>query len=188
MRRTARWTGLVDELEGRALLSGTTGPGGIWSNPAVQADLAKIQTDQQTLMNDIKTLAPTLQKDQQGIQTAIQSAIANDASVKSAQSTLTGDEATAKTTLQNDWKAITSATTPSARIAAFKVYLSDAASAAKTLAADEKAVWTAINADSGVQAAQSKLQTDEAPITADQAALKADYTQLAKDIKAAFAG
>src|SRR3954469_23461268 len=106
MRRSMRWTGFADELEGRALLS--TG-GGVWSNPAVQADLAKIQADQKTLQTDFKTLAPTLQKDQQAIQAAIKDALANDPGVKSAQTTLTNDEATAKTTLQNDLKALTSA-------------------------------------------------------------------------------
>lgn len=184
MRRSTKWNGSADELEGRALLS--TG-GGVWSNPAVQADLAKIQADQKTFQTDLRTLAPTLQKDQQAIQAAIKNAIANDSSVQTAQTTLSNDEAAARTTLRNDLKAFGSATSGSARMAALKVYFNDLASTAKTIAADAKAVQAAIDADSGVQAAEAQLKTDAAPIAADESALQADYTQLAKDIQAALA-
>ncbi len=186
MRRTKQWTGFVDELEGRALLSTMQGPGSVWSNPAVQADLAKIKTDTQTLVSDSKTAAPTIRTDQMAIQTAIKSAIANDSAVKTAQATLKTDQTAAQTTLSKDWKAIWSAPSFSAAVAAAKVYWADAASAAKTIAADQKAIQTAINADPGVMAAEAKLQADEAPITHDQMTLQADYTQLATDVKAAL--
>ncbi len=186
MRRDTRRTFHCDELENRALLSTTPG-GGIWSNPAVQADLVKIQTDQKALQAEIKTQAPTLRTDQQAIQTAIQSAIKNDPAVVTAETTLKTDQATAKTTLQNDLKAYFSATTRAEREAALKVYYSDLTSTSKTIAAAQKAVQTAINADSSVTAAQAKLTTDEAPITADEATLTADYAQLEKDIHAALA-
>ena len=185
MRRTTQWTGSVDELEGRALLSTMQGPGSVWSNPAVVADLAKIKTDTQTLVWESRTAAPTILADHMGFQTAIKSAIANDSAVKTAQATLKTDQTAAQTTLSKDWKAIWSAPNFSAAVAAAKVYWADAAAAAKTIAADQKAIQTAINADPGVVAAEAKLQADEAPITQDQMTLQADYTQLSKDIKAA---
>ncbi|MDR3633151.1 MAG: hypothetical protein P4L84_04890 [Isosphaeraceae bacterium] len=187
MRRTKtkRWAGAVDELEGRALLSTTTGSS-VWSNPAVQADLAKIQADQKTLIADTKAAAPTIQKDEQAIQTAIQNAIANDASVQSATATLNTDQTAAQATLSKDWKAIVSASSISAAIAAAKVYWADATSAAKTIATDHQAVQTAINADPGVVAAKAQLKADDATIIKDEATLQADYTQLAADIKAAL--
>jgi hypothetical protein len=183
MSCTRRRTYLGDELETRALLSSARS---IWSNPAIQADLQKIQTDQKALQAEVKTLAPTIQADQKAIQTAIQSAIKNDSSVQTAQATLKADEATAHTTLSNDWNAIWTAPSFSARVAAIKVYVSDATAAAKTIGADAQAVQAAINADAGVVAAKAQLATDEAPIVADQMTLQAYYTQLEKDVQAAL--
>jgi hypothetical protein len=185
MMRNTRRAFHCDELETRALLSTTTG-GGVWSNPAVQADLAKIQTDTKALQTEIKTLAPTLRTDQQAIQTAVQNAVKNDATVTAAETTLKNDQATARTTLQNDLKAYFSATTRTARQAALKVYLGDLSSAGKTFATDEKAIQTAINADAGVMAAVTKFKSDDAPIVADVATLQADYKQLGMDIPAAI--
>ena len=50
--------------------------------------------------------------------------------------------------------------------------------------ADFQAIYTAINNDSTVQAARTKLQTDQQPIIADEAVVMADYVQLQKDVQA----
>ena len=180
----------MEVLEGRTLPS--ISGGGIWSvfsNPdaAVQADLAKIKTDEQVLRTEISTLAPTLQADYKALHAAIASAITNDSAVETAEATLKSDQTTWQATIESDWQAIQAATTKTARQAAFTQLKTDLKSAQTALSADHTAVQTAINADAGVEAAQAQLTSDSAPITADKATLQADFQQLQKDIQAQLA-
>ena len=163
----------MEVLEGRTLPS-MTNPWGWWSvfshpDAAVQADLAKIKTDEQALQTEITTLAPTLKADEKALQTAIKSAISNDPTVQTAEATLKTDSTTWAATLKSDWEAIQDAKTSTARQAAFAQLKTDLSSAATALKADHTAVQTAINDDSGVATAQAKLTSDSAPITADKA-------------------
>jgi hypothetical protein len=174
----------MELLESRALPSGSPWSAFFDPSPAVRADLAKIQTDLQSLHSELVTLAPTLKKDQQALQTAITSAIDNDATVSTAETTLKTDINTWTTTLKADWQAVWGATSSAARVTAITKLKGDLTAAAKAINADHTAVQTAINADAGVQAAEAQLKTDSAPITAGQATLKADYAQLEKDLKA----
>jgi hypothetical protein len=179
----------METLESRALPSGSpwSGLAGLFTpSPAVQADLAKIQTDLQTLHTDWVNLGPTIKKDQQALQTAITTAKDSDTSVESAEATLKAALSTWGTTLQADWQAILAATSKTAREAAFTQLKTDLTSASTAIKADRTAVQTAINADAGVAAAQAQLKTDSAPITAAEATLQADYAQLKTDLKAQF--
>jgi hypothetical protein len=108
--------------------------------------------------------------------------------VHSAEANLQNDQASARTTIQDDQAAIHSATNGSQRQAAVEKYFSDLVSTGKTIAADQKAVQAAIDADSGVQSAEAQLESDEAPIRADVTTLVADEAQLARDTKAAISG
>src|SRR5262249_25471873 len=106
----------VEELGDRTLPSGF----GFWHghgfgfgfgfganlSPTVQADIAQLRTDQQQLQTDLVALGPTLQADQQALQTAIQNAFANNTDVQAAKTTLTNDRATWRATIQADWQAI----------------------------------------------------------------------------------
>jgi hypothetical protein len=179
----------MESLESRALPSSSPWSG--WEaffnpSPAVQADLAKIQTDLKTLHTDYVDLAPTLKKDQQALQTAITTAMDSDTSVESAEATLKAALSTWGTTLQADWKAIWAATSSTAREAAFTQLKTDLTSASTAIKADRTAVQTALDADAGVVAAQAQLKTDSAPITAAEATLQADYAQLKTDLQAEF--
>jgi hypothetical protein len=177
----------MELLESRALPSGFNwGALGALFNPspAVQADLAKIETDLKALYTETKTLAPTLKADEQALQTATANAIKNDTTVSSAETTLKTAITTWEATLKADLLAVKDATSSSTRKTAITQLQSDLTAAATAIKTDRAAVQTAINADSGVQAAQAKLTTDSAPITADQATLKADYAQLQKDLQA----
>jgi hypothetical protein len=180
----------MESLESRTLPSGSPwgGWGGFFNpSPAVQADLAKIQTDLQTLHTELVSLAPTLKSDEQALHTAITAAIDNDATVEAAEATLKADITTWGTTLKADWQAVWAATTSTTRKAAFTQLQTDWTAASTAIKADRTAVQTAINADPGVAAAETQLKTDSAPITADQATLQADYAQLQKDLQAQFA-
>jgi len=191
MKRSKQRTLVVDELETRSLLSGFHSGFGLGGHgvpttpsPAVQADLAKIQQDQQQLQTDLTSLAPTLQADWQAIQTAI----TNSTTVQAAKQTLTADQAAFRSTLQADWQAIGSATDATTRSAAFTKLKSDLSSGITVIQTDLKAIQTAITNDPTVQAAKQKLQTDAQPIINDQATLQADYTQLRKDQQAQSSG
>jgi len=173
----------VEQLENRNLLSGGPWGGGFPGlNPAVQADLAKIQADEKMLVSDLKTLAPTLAADQKALQQAIQAAIQNDPAVQAAITMLHMDSQTWQATIKGDIKALLTATSASARQGDITQLKADLASAAAAFKTDSAAVRAAINNDAGVQAAQMQLTNDSAPITADEAALKADFAQLQSDL------
>ncbi len=182
MRGNRRWPGLrLDTLEDRALLSVTTGGHNPPAppSPAVLADIAKIDQDEQTLLTDIIRLAPTLQQDQQAINTAINSST----SVKAAQAQFQADEMTWGGVIRADAFAVVKATTPAAEKAAITKLESDQGQAAQVFQTDAQAVQTAINTDPNVQAAQAKLKADSALIAADQATLAADFAQLQSDLQ-----
>src|SRR5207253_1273476 len=97
----------VEQLGARTLPSVGGFIGGFFNpSPTVQADLAQLQADAQTLHNDLVTLGPTLNQDRQALQTAVQDALANDPAVVAAKATLTADRAAAISTLTADWQAI----------------------------------------------------------------------------------
>jgi hypothetical protein len=183
MRNGSARRPVVDELENRSLLSffGLFGGGsGGTQSAAVQADLAKIQTDRQTLQTDVNNLRPTLQADAQAIGTAI----TNSTSVQAAKTTLKTDVTAWQTTIKADWTALASATDSATRTADVTKLQNDWRSASSAISADIQAVFTAINNDAGVQAARQKLQTDQQPIVADGAVVIADYMQLHTDLQA----
>ena len=177
----------IDQLESRALLSGFGHhhPGGgflpfLSPSPAVQADLAKIQQDEQTLHTEAQSLAPTLQADWQAIQTAIQ----NSTTVQAAKQTLSTDQTAFYTTIKADWQTFVSATDTTARTNALNQLRTDWTNGLTLIRTDLQNVQSAINADPAVQAARQKLQADAAPLTADQATLQADFAQLRTDLQA----
>jgi hypothetical protein len=175
-----RVTFTVVELEGRSLLSGMTAAPFVANSPAVQADLAKIKMDQQTLQTDMKNLAPTLLADQNAIQVAIK----NSKTVQATEKTLAHDAATWQATLQADFWAVASAKNQKAAAAATVQLKADWNSATTALTADAAAIQTAISNDPKVQAATAQLKHDFQPIANDEATLQADNLQLAKDQQA----
>ena len=168
----------VEALESRSLLSlsGLLNP-----SPAVQADLAKIVADQQTLIHDITSQGATLQKDVQGLISATQAAYQNDPAVHAAFMALTTDTRTFQSTLVADYLAILQATSAN-RAAAVAKFQSDASNAAAVLQADQANIQTAVNNDAAVVAARAQLQADATKVATDIALLQADFAQLKKDL------
>jgi hypothetical protein len=182
---------LIEPLESRQLLSGSDlGLGGWFFNhlpapdAAVQADLAKIKTDQATLQADEKSLATTLQTDHQAVDAAIKALAPKLAPL---QTTLKNDITKWQTTIFADFTAIRTDRGNTTKETADQAKLkADLTSAATAIKADRTAITNLINNDPGVIAAKAKLTADSKPITTDRATLAADYTQLQKDLKAQY--
>jgi len=170
----------VEQLESRSLLSGLFG--NLFNpSPAVQADLARIQVDQQALRADLLAQGPTLQKDTQALVAAIQTAYKADPNVQAAFTALQNHARTWQTTILADWRAIAAATNAN-RPAAIAHLQADVIGAAKALQADQASVQTALNSDAAVVAARAQLQADATRVSNDIAVLQADVVQLQKDL------
>ena len=90
-------------------------------------------------------------------------------------------------TLRADKKAIRKDRNDATALAADKAQLqTDQGAAFTALAGDASAILTAINGNSGVEAAQKQLATDLPTIAADQTTLSTDVTQLVTDIESQF--
>jgi hypothetical protein len=155
------------------------------ADSAVQADLTKIHGDVQQSASDLKGLdsadRATLRTDLTGIQSAIK---AMSSTLSPLQATFKTDVATWNATLRTDKKAIRKDRNDATAIAADKAQLqTDQAAAFTALAGDASAILTAINGNSGVEAAQKQLTTDLPTIAADQTTLSTDVTQLVSDIE-----
>jgi hypothetical protein len=134
-----------------------------------------INAHQAKFDNDLVVLGPTVQKDQQAVQTAIANAIANDPSVKAAIATLKADQATLFTTIQADVKAVQAATTQAARMTAITQLRTDLITGIAVIQTDILAAQAAIQTDPGVLAAEAQLQADSNPLTIDLLTLQHDH-------------
>src|SRR5947207_3038394 len=144
-------------------------------NDTVKADIAKLETDKQTLKTDIRALTDaqkqTLQADEKAIRAAIEVLKPTSAPL---ETTLKTDLQTWTKTIFADQQAIrldtkngTDATADQAKLKA------DQAAGLAAVTADRAAIHAVIDADPGVIAARQQLATDLPTIATDQATIKA---------------
>ena len=181
----------MDQLESRQLLSGhpfhlgfdhhPRRPDIDVGNPVIKADLDKIKADEQKLVDDRKTLRPTLQADQKAIHDAID---ALNASLQPLRQAVRDDLKAWRTVLQIDFQTIRQDRKDPTKLAADITQLkADQKSATDALKADSQAIQDAISNDTTVKAARDKLAADSKLLSDDFALIQADFDQLRKDLK-----
>jgi hypothetical protein len=153
---------------------------------AVKTDLTSIQTAQKQLATDTQALTAaeksTLRTETKAVNAAIK---AISATLAPLQKTLKTDTATWAKTLAVDAKAIAKDRKNPTALAAAKSHLAtDRSAAFAAITADQSAIQTAIDSNSGVITAQAKLAADLPTIAADQSAIRTDQAQLVTDIEA----
>ncbi len=178
---------MLEELEGRVMLSGVTQPGpaatapavaGMTVPPAVHADLRQIQNDQARLQAALKTLRPKLVADQQALAGAIDALAPALAPLRQQYQ---ADCKAWQVTIQSDQQAVSDARQQGdgAQVAAGNAKLAeDRAKQQQTLQSDERQIRQTIAKDPGVQAAQVQLLADTAAVKAAQEQLRNDFAQL----------
>jgi hypothetical protein len=179
---------MLEELEGRVMLSGAQGhpatmpsapvaTGGMVP-PAVHADLQQIKGDQAQLQAALKSLRPKLVADQQALAAAIDRLAPTLAPLREQYQ---ADCKAWQGRIQADQQAVSEARQQgsAAQLAAGQAKLAeDRAKQQQTLQADERQIRQAIAQDPKVQAAQAQLAEDTAAVKAAQEQLRADYAQL----------
>jgi hypothetical protein len=188
---------MLEELEGRVLLSGvqTSSPAPAEPAPqtlatlraAVQSDLQQIKTDQMQLQKDLKALRPQLKADQQAVAAAIDALASTLAPLRQQYQ---ADSATWRSVIQADQQAAALARQAGdapGLAAAQTALANDRAKQQAVLQADAQQIRQTINNDPVAHGAQVQLAADTAIIQADQEQVCRDYAQLRAHLEQQYA-
>jgi hypothetical protein len=189
---------MLEELEGRVLLSGMQPGAGISESPprpeslatlraAVQADLQQIKTDEMQLQADLKTLRPQLKADQQALAAAIDALASTLVPLRRQYQ---ADCTRWRSIIQADQQAVAHAHQSGgadAVTAAQAALASDRARQQSVLQGDAQQIRRAMDSDPAVHAVQVQLAADTAIVQADQEQLRKDYAQLRTHLEEQYA-